>query len=420
MKHAAEVISTKSHSLTKKANTPNFLSNRVNQYYEERVNNTWEGGHIMRGRTPDKNAIHLSSNDYLAINSHPDILEAQKSSFLKNDNNLIMSAIFLHGVNPQSTLENEMATFLNSESSIICQSGYVANTGLIQSIANCDTPVYIDQLAHMSLWEGVNSAGATAHPFPHNNVEKLKSKIRKHGPGIVIVDSIYSTIGTVSPLTEVALAAEEGGCVLVVDESHSLGTHGPNGKGLVAELGLDHLVHFKTASLAKAFAARSGVISCSHEFADYFRFTSLPAIFSSALLSHEIAGLLKTIEVIKKSDDRRARLKANSEFLRIGLETMGYNLQDSKSQIIALEAGPEQETIKLRDALEKRGIFGSVFCAPATAKNRSLMRLSINSSLNFEQLNKILTVCYEIREEVGMDAWPSTRRKNRFNHRIAA
>jgi CAI-1 autoinducer synthase len=390
---------------------PAFLASRVEQYYEERVRKSWSGGHIMKGRVPGADALHLSSNDYLSIARHPEIIDAMVRGIRSDGNGLLMSGVFLHGDDcPQLRLEDRLATFMGAEAGVLCQSGFAANTGLIQSIASARTPVYVDMMAHMSLWEGVRSAGAQPVSFFHNDVDHLEQRIQRFGPGIVIVDSVYSTNGSVCPLTEVAEVCAENDCVLVVDESHSLGTHGPNGAGMVVELGLTDRVHFRTASLAKAFAGRAGFVSCSREFHEYFKCESLPAIFSSTLLPHEVHGLSATLDVIERDDWRRAAVARNARYLRERLTELGYNLNDSQTQIIALEAGPEQQTIVLRDALESRGIFGSVFCAPATAQNRSLVRLSINAALTAEELERIVDVCEEIREEVELDKWPSTRR----------
>ena len=396
---------------------PDFLARRVDGYYRERVQNTWDGGHIMRGRTPDADALHLSSNDYLSISRHPEILRAAAECMLEEGNGLLMSGIFLHGANPLLDLERRMANFMGAEGGVLCQSGFAANTGLLQSIAGENTPVYVDMMAHMSLWEGIRSAGARAVAFHHNDAEHLERQLLKNGPGVIVVDSVYSTNGSVCPLEEVVDVSTRYGCVLVVDESHSLGTHGKHGEGMVAALGLTGQVHFRTASLAKAFAGRAGFIACSARFSDYFKFEANPAIFSSTLLPHEVAGLDATLAVIREEGWRRRKLHANAAYLRLRLDELGYNLNDSESQIIALEAGSERQTIVLRDALEARGIFGSVFCAPATAKNRALIRLSVNSALTEFELERIVAACCAIREEVGMADWASTRRKPARNKR---
>lgn len=397
------------------AKVPDFVALRVAKYYRERVQNTWHGGHIMRGRVPGPDALHLSSNDYLSIARHPKIQAAMVESIQRNGNGLLMSGIFLHGTCPQLELEARLAKFMKAEAGVLCQSGFSANVGLLQAIASEQTPVYVDMMAHMSLWEGIRSAGAKAVTIFHNDLAHLERQILRYGPGIVVVDSVYSTTGCLAPLKEILTICEAQGCVLVADESHSLGTHGPNGEGLVVALGLAERVHFRTASLAKAFAGRAGFITCSKRFNEYFKFEANPAIFSSTLLPHEVMGLDATLSVIKEESWRRDKLHANAAYVRRHLDDLGYNLNHSETQIVSLESGTEQQTLVLRDALESRGIFGSVFCAPATPKNRALMRFSVNAALTQADLDRLINACRDMRDEVDLASWPSTRRKLRHS-----
>jgi CAI-1 autoinducer synthase len=391
---------------------PDWLARRINQYYRERVRDTWGGGHMLRGRIPGANDICLMSNDYLALANHPDILNAQAQTLTNQGIGMLMSGSFLlNGSSPNRDFELRLANFMQAEDGILCQSGYAANTGLLQCIADERTPVYVDVMAHASLWEGVRCAGAKAVTFYHNDVEHLQRQILKYGPGVVVVDSVYSTNGSVCPLAEVVAAANEQGCILIVDESHSLGTHGEHGEGMVASLGLSARVHFRTASLAKAFAGRAGFITCSARFVDYFKCESRPAIFSSTLSPHEVAGLNATLEVIQHDAWRRQRLHACANYVRVHLNEMGYNVQASNSQIISLEPGPEQRLLQLRDALEAEGLFGAPFFPPATSKNRTLMRFSLNCGLTDQQLQRIVGACDAVRDKVALQDWPSTRRK---------
>ena len=390
---------------------PNFLSERVSAYYRERVQNTWGGGHIMRGRVPDAHALILSSNDYLALADHPAVVNAQVDTLRSEGRGGLRSDVFRNGADGLRRFEQELAALLGAEDVVTCQSGWNSNVGLIQSIAGAATPVYLDMFAHTSLWEGVTSAGATAHPFKHNDAGSLDKLAARHGPGVVCVDAVYSTSGSLCPLEEIVAVAERHGCVLVVDESHSLGVFGEQGAGLTCALGLAARVHFRTASLSKAFAARGGIVAGRARNIEYFRYESRPAIFSSGILPQEAAAFQATLDVVRGEGWRRERLAQNADFLRTRLDALGYNVDDSQCQIVSLVAGPEENTIVLRDALESRGIFGAIFCAPATAKNRSLIRFSVTSALTREQLERVVGVCGHIRREVGQAGWASTQRK---------
>jgi CAI-1 autoinducer synthase len=394
----------------KMANSQAFLNRRMDEFRIDRWQKEWHGKHIMRGKSPSKKSISMISNDYLAIANHPEIVDAQIDSLKRTSDSVLMSGVFLHGETPQKNLESRFASWIGMPEAILSQSGYAANVGLLQSIAGPGVPVYIDMHAHASLWEGVQSAAADAHPWRHNDVAHLRRQINAHGPGVVCVDSVYSTNGSVCRLTEVVALAKSMGCMVIVDESHSLGTHGPDGAGMVVAHGLLEQVDFITASLAKAFAGRAGLILCPQGFSDYFWFTARPAIFSSCLLPHEISALDKTLDVIIRDEWRRQSLRSNSDIIRRGLTEIGYNVSASQSQIIALEAGQEYDTLKLREALESNDIFGSVFCAPATPKKRSLVRLSVNAAMTMEDIGRVLKGCEEIRDQVAMHDWASTRR----------
>jgi CAI-1 autoinducer synthase len=271
--------------------------------------------------------------------------------------------------------------------------------------------VYLDSLAHMSLWEGARAAKAPAHAFRHNDPAHLERLLQAHGPGVVVVDSVYSTTGAVCPLDEIVALAERHDCTIVVDESHSMGTHGPRGAGLCAQMGLTHRVHFITASLAKAFAGRAGLFTVPREMRDYVQISAYPNIFSSSLLPHEIAGLAATLDVIRNAGDARDRLRANTRRLRASLSDAGYPIHHGTEQIIALEAGSEPAAMRLRDVFEERGVIGAIFCAPATSKNRAMLRLTLNSGLTGSELDHVERAAHEAAALLKPWEWPIARRQ---------
>ncbi len=343
----------------------------------------------------------MQSNDYLAITGNEYIRQQHLKAITEHKHEVVMSAVFQHQSETGDTFEEQLAALTGFDKCVLSQSGWAANVGLIQAIIPKGTPIYIDFFAHMSLWDGAKRAEGNIQTFLHNNMRHLEKQIKREGPGLIMVDSVYSTIGTVAPLHALVEIANRYGCALLVDESHSLGTHGKNGAGLVAELGLTDQVDFLTASLAKAFAYRAGAILCSKEVAQSFPFTAFPAIFSSALLNHELEILKATLDVIKGADDKRKNLFIQSEKLRAGLRNAGYRIQ-SESQIIALESGNDENTEVIRDYLESRDVFGSVFCSPATPKNKNVIRISLNSDVTNEEIETIVSVCKSMREDLAL------------------
>ena len=386
------------------------LAHRIARDFKPRWDEQWGGKFMLHGRTPDSNAIRLDGNDYLGVTGHPSIVLAQVEALRKEQEFVVQSGVFHLHQHPTRALEATLANWVGKDDGFICQSGYSANVGLLQAIADAETPVYLDTLAHASLWEGAHAARAPAYAFRHNDPAHLARSIAKHGPGIVVVDSVYSTTGAVCPLIEMVEVAEHGDCMMLVDESHSLGTHGPQGAGLCAELGLSDRVHFITASLAKAFAGRAGFFTAPAHMRYYILCSSFPNIFSSSLLPHEIAGLAATLELIRQSDAARKRLHAHTKRLRASLSELGYPIHQGTEQIIALEVGTESDTMLLRDRLEERNVFSSMFCAPATSSKRAMMRMTLNAGLMDSELDHVEAVAREIAPITKPWDWPIARR----------
>lgn len=373
----------------KKSSPPSFLDAVTQRFLE------WKSGYaaanlIVVGKKPGAGAILLAGNDYLSLARHPRIVRAITKTLNDSGADVLMSTVYVQHLDVQREFEASLASYLGSEAAVLCQSGWSANDGLIQALADSNTPAYIDIGAHASLWQGIHSAGATARPFRHNDAGSLSALVKRYGPGLILADTVYSTTGDLCPLGAFVEVAERQGCMLVMDESHAAGVRGPHGAGLAAELGLADRVHFRTFSLSKAFVGRGGVVAGPRQLLEYFRFVARPSVFSSAVLVHEIAAFSAVLDIIREEGWRREALRQKSDHLRRGLLAAGLPIADNDAPIIALMGGAEEATVRLRDALEARNVFGAVFCAPSTPKNRSLVRLTVNVSLSESDLDQVI------------------------------
>lgn len=371
---------------------PEFITKKLDFIIENRINTNADKKPVIFGMQPQPGDVVMQTNDYLDLHNNEVIKNAHIKAIRENKQSLLMSGALLRNAEEQPVFEEKLAKLTGFDRCVVAQSGWNANLNLLQGICDKDTNVYVDFFAHASLWEGARIAGAKVHMFMHNNMRHLKRQIMRNGPGIILVDSVYSTIGTIAPLVDLVSLAYEYDCALVVDESHSLGTHGPNGAGLVAELGLTEHVDFITASLAKTFAYRAGAILANEKTAYLVPLLAYPSIFSSAMLPFEMERLGATFDVIIEADDAREALRKNADYLCRGLKNIGFDIQ-SESQIFGIDTGDVANTIKIRNFFEENGVFGSVFCPPATPNGKHLIRFSINSSHTIEELNRVISVC---------------------------
>jgi CAI-1 autoinducer synthase len=365
--------------------------------------------HIVLGdsATLNNDAIKMQSNDYLSIASDKRIASAKAQMLMEQGHGDAMSRVFTHDrMDTYKSFEARMASILKTEDAVLCMSGYNANTGIIQAFAKQGTNIYIDIKAHASLWEGVACARARARPFRHNNVDDLHRKIKRYGPGLIVVDALYSTNGKICPLQQLVEISEEYDCAIILDETHSFGCHGELGGGIAVEMGLQDRIHFRTIGLSKAIAARGGIVAGSKRNMEFFRYEAFPMIFSTSVLAYEIAGFEKTLDIINNETWRREKLHENHAYLRDGLLGLGYDVGECDSQIIAIIAGSNPDTIILRDYLAQNGVYGSVFAPPATAEGAALVRFTINANLTRIDLDRVLGVFAKARYELELSCIP--------------
>jgi len=354
-----------------------------------------------------KFAVEMQTNDYLSIANNQQVIQTKIDYLTKYGHGDAVSRIFTHDDDDDisNAFQEKFAKRVKAEMAVLVMSGYNANTGIIQAFASPDIPVYIDQYAHASLWEGILAARAKARPFRHNNVEDLRKKVKKFGPGLVVVDALYSTTGTIAPLEDIVLAAEEGECAIIVDETHSFGCQGNEGAGLVVEKGLEDRVHFRTFGLSKAAAARGGVVVGSSRNMEYFRYEAFPMIFSTSVLGYEVAGFNKVLDIMANEQWRRFKVKYNHARLKTGLLNLGYDVSASDAQILGIVVGDNETTIPFKEFMQKNGVCGSPFAPPATPKGKSMMRYTVNASIEDDQIDYMLEVCKRALDELDTTGW---------------
>ncbi|KAH1593639.1 hypothetical protein KXX44_008032 [Aspergillus fumigatus] len=237
------------------------LRERIHIYFETR---TKEKGGVIRDyiATPSmQHSIFLCDNDYLNLINHRDVIQCQVDDLESSvGRGVVKSSFFLSDEDPHSWLEKDMGDWFGKEC-YLAQSGYAANVGLMHAICRPGVNAYVDQFLHMSFYDGLAARHVNVHSNKHNDFAQLEANIRKHGPGVIIVESLYSISGALAPLEQIVRIKKQYACVLVIDESHSFGVLGS--KGFVHMMGLQDDVDFVTASLAKAYATRAGIIFAS-------------------------------------------------------------------------------------------------------------------------------------------------------------
>ncbi|WP_051712758.1 aminotransferase class I/II-fold pyridoxal phosphate-dependent enzyme [Spirillospora albida] len=338
---------------------------------------------------PGSRPVVLTMSDYLALGEHQEITAAAIGG-LRGARGVPSPRAARLGTR---RLADALAAHLGAASVGLCASGWAANTAVMRAVVDPGAPVYLDVLAHVSLWEGARAAGGATACFRHNDLDDLRQRIAAGGPGVIAVDALYGDDGSVCPLPGLADVAEETGCTLVVDETHCLGTHGDRGEGLVAALALEDRVHLRTAGLAKAFPIRAGLIAAGRPgFTDRLRYAARPAGYGSPLPPNDLAGLAAALPIVRDEGWRRERLRAVSVRVRRGLLALGYGVGAGDSQIISLATGSEADARLLRDDLAARGVLTAALfpTAPRPAAPGGRLRLSMHAGLTDGDVEHVL------------------------------
>ncbi|CAF3889370.1 unnamed protein product [Adineta steineri] len=393
-----------------------FLQN-MQKYFESTT--TGKGDIDLLALTrPDSIDICLDNNDYLHLSfdsrliaddvyqhnmksvtlksekvSHQNLLD-QKLQFStpRQGSDNIMAGVFLQQACLQYQVSDLLAKkILGKESVYLAQSGYVANYDLLQALViPTKTHIYIDTGAHKSLWEGASRG--IIHKIKHNSLDDLEQNLRRFGSGIIVVDSLYSGKGSIVDLVELCNLKEQYNCMLVVDESHSIGLYGLHGRGLASLRNVSDRIDFITGSLAKAYCVRAGFIAGRNQEILYVREKSPAAIFSSALMNWDIQRLQRAISIIYNADKERQRLMHIATTVRHAAVTLQFDVKQTPlpSPILCLNAGPNLFAKKLQSYFENAGISGAIFIPPATPLYRSMLRLTLHAGLSDEDVSRII------------------------------
>ncbi|KAL4790297.1 pyridoxal phosphate-dependent transferase [Aspergillus venezuelensis] len=359
---------------------------RIKDYFATRTKN--QNGVLQDVMAvPDKNhAILVGDNDYLNLVHHREVLLKQANDIIasafNNDTDNIRSSVFLSEHDPHTALEKDLSTWYG-KNCYIAQSGYAANVGVMHAVCETGMHVYVDQCLHASFYDGLAARGVKVHFFKSNNVVDLEAKVKKYGPGLIVVESVYSTSGAFAPLEAIVSIKKEHKCILVVDESHSFGLYGREGLGLLHKHNLVKDVEYVTASLAKAYATRAGIVFANDSL--FIKEHSYPFIFSSGLVQNDIVRLRAIWDVIKAADDRRSRLIKVATYMRTEMNKVVRVVDGMKNVpcgIVSIHLKNEEQLAALHRFLSARGILAAPFVAPATSPELPVLRFTVHCDVS--------------------------------------
>lgn len=341
-----------------------------------------------------KKVINMCSNNYLGLSSHPEVIKAAHEGL--DFRGYGMSSVrFICGTQDiHRKLERKVTEFLGTEDTILFPSCMDANTGVFEAILSDEDVMISDRLVHASIIDGIRLCSAQHDTFKHSNMGHLEKKLQLHADKrlkVVITDGVFSMDGDTAKLDEMAGLCKKYDAMLFVDDSHSSGFIGKTGRGTHEKYGVLGKIDIITTTFGKALGGASGgCVSGRKEIVEMCRQKARPYLFSNTIAPVVVSGVLKVLDILSQSTERRDKLEKNAEYWRKGLTEAGFVLKEGDTPIVPVmlfNAGLAQNIS--RDLYEE-GIYAIGFFFPVVPNGKARIRTQISAGHEIEHLDKAL------------------------------
>ena len=352
--------------------------------------------HLLRTLPlPDESGIDFFSNDYLGLAESEELAQKIEEEVQKapKENGATGSRLLSGNSSYAEQVEQEVANFHDAEASLLYNSGYTANLGLISSLATRETTLICDELIHASLIDGARLGYSKKVRFKHNNTSDLEQKLKTNQQQkVVIVESVYSMDGDICPLIEVVSLSKKYEALLIVDEAHAVGIYGNKGEGLVQKLGLCDDVLARIITYGKGPGLHGASVVGPQWLKDYQVNFSRPMIFSTAPPIHHFASISAMYNHLADIGDKRKELiEVVNYFIRLREESKGIWL-NSQSHIQSLIVPGNEEVVALGNKLKKAGINALPIRKPSVAEGAERIRFCLHAYNTKEEVDLLFKI----------------------------
>ena len=354
-----------------------------------------------------KRMIMAGSNNYLGLTKHPKVIAAAEDALLafgtsNNGSRFLNGTLELH-----AQLEERLAAFMKKEAALVFSTGYLTNLGSISALIEKGDVVILDKDAHACIVDGARLSYGEVRRFRHNDIrdlERVLSGLPAKAGKLVVVDGVYSMEGDIAPLPDIVRLAKEYNARLLVDDAHGIGVLGARGAGACEAQGVEEQVDLVMGTFSKSFASLGGFIAGPKSVMDYLRHHARALIFSASMTPASVAAALASLDVIETEPQLRDRLRVISETMRSGFKAQGWEIGAGRgTPIIPIFVGERVKTMTIWKKIFDRGVFVNAILVPAVPPGRDLLRTSYMAAHTDEQLETILRVVAQVRQEVGLE-----------------
>ena len=346
-----------------------------------------------------RDCLMLASSNYLDLAGHPEVVAAASAAAASYGTAAGGSRLINGNLSLHETLERDLARFCGFESALVFSTGYMANLGVLTTLATSTDVVVSDELNHASIIDGCRLSGADTRVFRHSDPDDLARVLETcagYRRRVLMLDGVFSMDGDVSPLAKLVAIAREHGAVVVVDDAHGIGVLGPRGRGAIEQEGVE--VDLLVGNLGKALGSFGAFVCCSATVKDLLVNGARSFVFTCAVAPPALGAAGQALRIIEREPDRIDRLRRRAHELRTGLREAGYDTGLSSTHIVPAIVGDGQRAMSLADRALERGIYAQGIRYPSVPLGAARLRFTPSAGHTEEEIAKVVDVFARLQE----------------------
>jgi len=393
-------------------NFKNFLQNELNSireqglYKEERVITTPQGADIKISTGAE--VINFCANNYLGLSSHPAVVQAGKDAI--DSHGYGMSSVrFICGTQDNhKLLEKKISEFLGTEDTILYAAAFDANGGVFEPLFSAEDAIISDELNHASIIDGVRLCKAQRYRYKNCDMQDLEAQLQAATSAgarfkIIVTDGVFSMDGSIAPLKEICDLADKYDALVMVDESHSTGFMGKNGRGTHELHDVMDRIDIITSTLGKALGGASGGFTSGRkEIIDMLRQRSRPYLFSNTLAPSIVGASIKVLDMISETTELRDKLEANTQYFREKMDKLGFDITPGTHPIVPVMLYDAKLSQDFAQQMLEEGIYVIGFYYPVVPQGKARIRVQISAGHNQEHLDKAIAAFEKVGKNLGV------------------
>ncbi len=372
-------------------------------FKRERIIQSPQSAHIIAN---GREVLNFCANNYLGLSSHPDVIKAAKDTI--DTHGYGMSSVrFICGTQDiHKQLEAKIAEFVGQEDAILYAAAFDANGGVFEPLFGEDDAIISDELNHASIIDGVRLCKAQRFRYKHNDMDDLKQRLLEANDcrrKIIVTDGSFSMDGTIAQLDKICDLADEFQAMVMIDECHSTGFLGPNGRGSHEYRGVLGRIDIITGTFGKALGGASGGFTAAKkEIVELLRQKSRPYLFSNTLAPSIVGGSLKVLDILTSSTQLRDKLATNTAYFREKMTEAGFDIIPGEHPIVPIMLYEAPLAQQFAADLLDEGIYVIGFFFPVVPKGKARIRVQISAGHDIEDLDKAIQAFTKVGKNLGV------------------